>query len=145
MNLIDANILLYAYDESSDHHHAAAEFLRAELSGSQPVGFAWSAILGFLRIGTNSRAFTNPMTIQEACAHVSSWLERPMATILDPTHQHWELLSKLLVESQAGGNLVTDAHLAALALEHGATVCSSDQDFSRFPSLSWTNPLRKAP
>ncbi len=141
MILVDANILLYAYNSKADQHCSARAFWESSLSTPQPVGLAWSTILAFLRIGTNPRVFEHPMTIAEACGHVSGWLERPMLQIIDPTSRHWEVLQRLLVHFQAPANLVPDAHLAALAIEHGATLYSADQGFARFGDLSWRNPL----
>ncbi len=141
MILVDANILLYAYDTGSSFHEGALGFWERRLSAPETVGIAWPTIVAFLRIGTNPRVFARPMDLKEACGHVSEWLERPMVRILDPTPAHWEVLGRLLVGAQAGANLVPDAHLAALAVEHGATLCSSDQDFSRFKGLAWQNPL----
>jgi toxin-antitoxin system PIN domain toxin len=139
--LVDANLLLYAYDAASPQHRAARLFWERSLSEPDPVRLAWSTILAFLRIGTNPRALAQPMTIEEACAHVSSWLERPMVDLLEPTSRHWDMLGRLLVTSQSTANLVSDAHLAALAIEHGATLCTTDRDFARFEGLSWRNPL----
>lgn len=141
MMLVDANILLYAYHAGSPLHREARSFWEARLSEPEPVGLAWATVLAFLRIGTNPRVFERPMTMEEACQHVSAWLQRPMVRLLQPTQRHWEVLRRLLAGSQASGNLVADAHLAATAVEHGAMLCSTDQDFSRFEGLSWKNPL----
>jgi len=140
--LVDANLLLYAYDSSSGQHQRARLWWEARLSEPEPVRLAWATILAFVRIGTNPRALRAPLTIEEACGHVTTWLERPMVDLLEPTGRHLELLRRLLVQGQATANLVADAHLAALAIEHGATLCSSDEDFSRFRGLTWTNPIR---
>ncbi len=116
-------------------------FWEKRLSEPEPVGLAWASVLAFLRIGTNPRAFENPMTVDEACTHIAAWLRRPLVQMLEPTSRHWEILHRLLVGSQAPANLVPDADLAALAVEHGATLCSTDRDFSRFEDVSWHNPL----
>jgi hypothetical protein len=105
------------------------------------LGLPWLTILAFLRIGTNPRAFPNPLTIAEAVSIVAEWFEQPGVRVVEPTEGHWATLAPLLIRAQIKGPLVTDAHLAALAIEHGATLCSSDGDFSRFPSLRWSNPL----
>jgi hypothetical protein len=139
--LVDANILLYAYDPSSQRHEAARRWLEEVLSGPEPVGVAWMALLAFLRIGTSSRAFSIPFSLEEAVTIVSEWLERPMVAILNPGERHWEILRNLLVTAQARGPLAMDAHLAALAIEHGATLCTTDRDFTRFPGLRFSNPL----
>jgi toxin-antitoxin system PIN domain toxin len=140
--LVDANLILYAYDTSSAAHEPARAWWQRCLSEPEPVRLAWATILAFLRIGTNPRALRWPMTIEEATEHVATWLERPMVAVLEPTERHLLLLRRLLVQGQATANLVADAHLAALAMEHGATLCSTDADFSRFRGLAWTNPLR---
>ena len=142
MILVDANILLYAYDSSSPEHAKARTWWERRLSLPEPILLAWVTLLAFIRIGTNSRALRTPMTIEEACGHVASWLDRPMVRFAEPTEQHWAVLSRLLIDEHASANLVTDAHLAALAMEHGATLASSDRDFKRFPGLRWEDPLR---
>jgi toxin-antitoxin system PIN domain toxin len=141
MILIDANLLLYAYDASSPQHQRAHTWLTSVLVGPQPVRFAWMSLLAFLRIGTDSRIFTRPLTIAEAEAAVASWLALPAVAILDPGERHWTILSGLLRAAQARAALVMDAHLAALAIEHGVTLCTSDSDFSRFPAVRLLNPL----
>jgi len=141
MILIDANLLLYAYNKSSEHQVRAREWLEDMFSKPQPVRLAWVTIVTFLRIGTSSRAYPHPLTNKQANDIVSSWLIQPSVDILSPGEGHWEILSGLLNKSQALGSLVTDAHLAALAIEHGAILCTSDQDFTRFSGLQWKNPL----
>lgn len=141
MTLIDANLLLYAYNSSSEHHHRARGWLEEVLSKPEPVRLAWVSILAFLRIGTNSRAFESPLSTAEAISIVSEWLAQPALAILDPGERHWTILKDLLPQAQARGPLVMDAHLAALALEHGAILCTSDRDFARFPGLQMVNPL----
>jgi len=139
--LVDANLLLYAYYPKAEQHAASREWLEAALAGPRLVRFAWLTLWGFLRIATNPRVFERPLSNAEAAAAVSSWLEQPVAGILEPGERHWELLRGLLHEGQASGPLVMDAALAALAIEHGATLCSVDRDFARFPDLKWMNPL----
>jgi hypothetical protein len=139
--LIDANILLYAEDASSNFNYSARRWLDKQLSGSDSVCFCWSVISAYLRISTNLRIYDNPLRIDEAIERVSSWLEQPCARIIAPTEAHWEIFSKLLLTGQAYANLVPDAHLAALAIEYGCTLYSSDRDFARFKGLKWRNPL----
>jgi toxin-antitoxin system PIN domain toxin len=139
--LVDANLLLYAYNPSFDRHQEAREWLEGVLSRSDPVCLAWATILAFLRIATNPRAFEYPLSIEEAILIVSDWLELPTVTILEPGNRHWAVLTELLSQTQVRGSTVMDAHLAALAIEHGAVLCTSDRDFARFPNLRMLNPL----
>ena len=141
----EVNLLLYAYDASSEHHGRARAWLEDVLSGSDPVGLAWVTLLAFLRISTNPRALVRPLSLAEATAIVSSWLVQPCVSLLAPGDRHWELLSGLLEPAQARGPIVMDAHLAALALEHGAVLASNDRDFSRFEGLRTLNPLAGEP
>jgi toxin-antitoxin system PIN domain toxin len=141
MIVADANLLLYAYNPSAPQHEKAKRWLEQTVAGPEMLGLPWSTILAFLRIGTNPRAFPSPLTIGEAVSIVAEWLEQPGVRVIEPAEGHWAALSPLLIRAQIKGPLVTDAHLAALAIEHGATLCSSDGDFSRFPLLRWSNPL----
>ncbi|MGI8425050.1 MAG: type II toxin-antitoxin system VapC family toxin [Actinomycetota bacterium] len=141
MKVVDANLLLYAYDSGSSFHPAARSFWESCLSDPEPVGLSGQTLSAFVRIGTNPRAFANPMTLEEACSHVDEWLARPMVRFLSETERHWPVFRRLLLEGQASGNLVSDAHLAAVAIENGAELHSTDNDFSRFPGLRWQNPL----
>lgn len=141
MILVDANLLLYAYHPRAEQHETSRAWLEAALSGPEPVRFAWLMLWAFLRIGTNRRVFEHPLSTAEAEAAVSSWLAQPNAGILEPGEQHWDILRGLVRESQAAGPLVMDAVIAAIALEHGATLCTTDGDFSRFSGLKWTNPV----
>ncbi len=142
MRLIDANLLLYAYNPSFSAHAAARAWLEATLSAPEPVGLAWVTLVAYVRIGTNPRAFPDPLTLSEAVAHVDSWLALPCVQVVNAGPRHWEILRGLLPAAQARGNLATDAHLAAIALEHGALLCSTDRDFARFQGLRFTNPLQ---
>lgn len=142
MILVDANLLLHAYNTRSTDHHTARAWLEAVLSGSDLVRFAWLTLWAFLRIATNPRVFENPLSMDEAETLVSSWLAQPVAGIAEPGDRHWDILRELAREGQTSGPLVMDAALAAIAVEHGATLCTTDRDFARFDGLSWTNPLR---
>ena len=141
MTLIDANLLLYAFDLSSLHHRTARHWLETTLSKPEPVALSWAPILAFLRIGTNPRLLQRPIAMATAAALVSQWLARPTVTVLSPGDRHLEILNRFLIEGQTQGPLVTDAHLAGLAIEHGATSASVDRDFARFPGLRFFNPL----
>jgi uncharacterized protein len=141
VTLIDANLLLYAFDLSSTHHQPARNWLETTLSKPEPVALSWAIILAFLRIGTTPRLLERPLAMATAAGVVSEWLARPTVTILNPGDRHWEILSRFLIDGQAQGPLVTDAHLAALAVEHGATIATVDRDFARFPGLRFINPL----
>jgi uncharacterized protein len=141
MTLVDANLLLYAYNTSFPAHEKARRWLETLLSSGEPVRLAWTTVIAFLRIATNPRAFPQPLLIEEAIAIVTGWFEQPLSGILEPGEDHWAILSDLLASAQVQGPLVTDAHLAALAIEHGALLASSDADFRRFPNLRFHNPL----
>jgi toxin-antitoxin system PIN domain toxin len=139
--LVDANILLYAEDAASPMHESARLWWDEQLSGSDNLCLSWPVLTAFLRIGTNRRVFSNPLTLAEAVERVQSWLDQPCTRIITPTERHWVIFRELLEKGQAAANLVPDAHLAALAMEYGCVLCSTDSDFSRFPSLKWRNPL----
>jgi toxin-antitoxin system PIN domain toxin len=139
--LVDANLLLYAYHPRAEQHRSSRAWLEAAFSGPELVRFAWLTLWAFLRIGTNARVFERPLTSFEAEAVVSSWLAQPNAGILEPGERHWEILCGLVREGQTVGPLLMDAVIAAIALEHGATLCTTDRDFSRFAGLRLMNPL----
>ncbi len=141
MTLADVNLLLYAYDASAQHHERARPWLQARLSGVETFGFAWATLLAFVRLVTNPRVFESPLRVDEALDIVDAWLGAPCTTVLHPGPRHAVLLRQLLEPLGTAGNLTTDAHLAALALEHDAELYSADADFSRFPGLRWSNPL----
>jgi len=141
VKLPDLNLLLYAIDEGSPLHPPAREWLEATLSGTEEVAFAWIVLLGFLRLATNPRVFEEPMSVEEALEAMDGWLAQPVARMVNPTPRHATLLSGLLQPHGAAGNLVSDAHLAALAIEHDAELCSHDRDFGRFDGLRWLDPL----
>lgn len=143
MILVDANLLLYAYHPSARQHEASRAWLEATLSGQDLVRFAWLTLWAFLRIGTNPRVFERPLAAPEAEAVISSWLAQPTVGILEPGERHWEILRGLVREGQTTGPLIMDAVVAAIALEHGALLCTTDRDFSRFANLKWINPLER--
>jgi toxin-antitoxin system PIN domain toxin len=142
MILVDANILLYAEDQLSPRHVKARTWWDATLSGESPVCLCWTVLGAFIRIGTSPRVFDRPLSLDQAMSRVQSWLDQPCTRIVGPTERHWHVFQKMLSEGQAVANLVTDAHLAALAVEHGCELVSADSDFSRFPGIQWRNPLR---
>ncbi|MDQ3767740.1 MAG: PIN domain-containing protein [Actinomycetota bacterium] len=141
MILIDANILLYAYNTSSPQYEAAKSWFEGALGGTETIRFALVSLLAFVRISTNPRAFVRPLATPEAIGIVDLWLNLPQTDLARPTEQHWTLLDQLVRSGQARGAMVTDAHLAALALEYGATLHTTDRDFARFPELRFVNPL----
>jgi uncharacterized protein len=141
MILVDANLLLYAEDQDSVHHEAARSWWDAQLSGASPVCFCWTVLSAYIRIGTNPRVFERPLTLRRALTRVQSWLDQPVTRLIHATERHWTVLQECLASGQAVGNLVTDAHLAALAIQHGCTLMSTDTDFAKFPRVRWVNPL----
>lgn len=138
----DTNLLLYAVDASSPQHARASHWLDGVMSGAEPVGLSWTVLLGFVRISTNGRILERPLTIEEATDVVDLWLRQPVTSIVEPGERHWAILQELLRGAGRGGNLTTDAHLAALCIERGATLASADADFTRFNGLRFVNPLR---
>jgi toxin-antitoxin system PIN domain toxin len=139
--VVDANLLLYAYDPDSARHDVSRRWLENALSGADMVRFTWLTLWAFIRISTNSRVFAQPLSASEAHDAVTSWLQQPNAGVIEPGDRHLEILGGVLRAGQASGPLVMDAALAAIAIEHGATLCSTDRDFSRFADLDWRNPL----
>ena len=141
MILADANLLLYAYDSQSPFHQKAKSWMEDAFSRPEPFGFSWFTLTAFIRIATNPRVFQHPLSLVDTIAIVDEWLQTANAVILSPGHGHWDILRNYLRESQAAGPLATDAHLAALAVEHGATFHTNDRDFSRFNDLKLVFPL----
>ena len=141
MKVLDLNVLLYAINRDSPRHAEAGAWLEAVMSGEETVGIPWVVVLGFIRIATNRRIFPRPMSTDDARLVVDGWFARDAVVALNPGDEHWRILSDLLAGTGSGGNLTTDSHLAALAIEHGAELCSTDADFARFPHLQWVNPL----
>lgn len=143
--LVDANILLFAVDQQSRGHPTARQWLESVLNGPRRVGFPWLSLTAFVRISTNPRAYADPLSTERAWSHVTGWLAAEPAWIPAPTERHADVLGQLLVHHQLTGNMVTDAQVAALAIEHGLTVCSADTDFARFTEITWENPLDGGP
>lgn len=141
MNLVDANLLLYSVDTTSPFHPAAYAWLDAQLNGSSPVALPWISLVAFVRISTNPRAASAPLAPADAMDIIDAWLEYEVAWTPSPGSRHQPLFAELVRRHQLTANLVSDAHVAALAIEHGLTVCSVDTDFARFPELRWINPL----
>ena len=141
MILVDANLLLYAEDSLSHFHEPACQWWDQQLSGSGTVCLCWQVINAFIRISTHPKLFRTPLSLEEANATVNGWMQQPCLRLIHATDEHWFYLQKMLISSQARGNLVSDAHLAALAMEHGCVLCSTDKDFALFEGLSWENPV----
>lgn len=141
MILVDANLLIYAYTSSFPQHPAAREWLDQQINGSARVGLPWASLLAFLRITTSPRMFSHPLPMSKAWAQIEVWLECETVWVPAPTERHRSVLENVLIQREVYGNLVPDAHLAALAIEHGLTLCSADGDFARFANLKWHNPI----
>jgi uncharacterized protein len=141
VRLADVNLLLYAVDSMSPRHERARRWLDERLNGTEQVAFTWSTINGFLRLVTRRASASSPLDLVMAFDYVQAWLARPQVVVVDPTDRHLGLMRDLLEPLGTAGNLVTDAHLAALAIEHGAILESSDHDFGRFRGLRWLDPL----
>lgn len=141
MILLDANLLIYAVNADSPMHRQARSWLESALSGNEAIGFSWIVLLAFLRLTTRPGLFRLPLSAEAAFDLADQWLDRPCAAIVVPGPRHVKLLRELLLPSGTAGNLTSDAHLAALAIEHGAELCSTDADFARFKGLKWRNPL----
>lgn len=141
MQLVDLNILLYAINSDSPNHDAAKRWVEETIGGVDTVAIPWVVILGFLRLSTSRQVFAIPLRPEQAVAVVESWLSRPNVIALSPGRDHWRILKSLIGRTGTAGNLTTDAHLAAVAIEHGCQLCSTDADFGRFAQLDWINPL----
>ena len=142
MIVVDLNLLLYAINEDAADHGAARAWWERVLAGDEPVGLPWTVVLGFLRIATHPRVFPSPLSAAQALDLMDEWLDRPPVRIAEPGTAHWRIFRQLLDQLGTAGNLTSDAHLAAIAIEHGASLCSTDNDFSRFPAVHWIDPLR---
>lgn len=141
MIILDANILLYAYDGSSSLHEKARSWVEQVFSEETPVGLPWQTVCAFLRITTNAKLPGERFTIKEAAQIVDQWMKQPNIWFLAPGDEHWPLFRQMIMEGQAQGPLATDAQLAAITIEHGGVLHTTDRDFSRFPGLRWINPL----
>lgn len=139
--LVDANLLLYAADGASPFHETCARWLEGALNGNRRVGLPWPSLVAFVRIATNPRAAAQPLQPSEAWGFVEDWLAAPSAWVPTPTTRHAAVLGALIRTHHVGADLVADAHLAALAIEHGLAICSADSDFARFPEVRWHNPV----
>lgn len=140
MQLVDANVLLYAVNRDAPHHRAARRWLDGALAGSEVVALPWIVVLAFLRLSTHPRVFPHPLTVDQAVGVVEQWLAQPGALVVEPTQRHLSLLAGLLSEAGVAANHVNDAHLAALALEHQAALVSFDHDFQRYAGLRHSVP-----
>jgi uncharacterized protein len=139
--LVDANLLLYAKFSDMPQHKRTVIWLEQAVHDGIRIGLPWVSLLAFLRISTNARVYASPLPVSHAWKQVEEWLALPGVWIPHPTDQHPRILGRLLNDANVSGNLVTDAHLAALSLEHGLELCTSDSDFARFPGVRWRNPL----
>ncbi len=141
MRLVDANLLLYASNQDAPQHAAARRWLESALSDDEPLGFAWLVLLAFLRLTTKHGLLPRPLSVAQAWDAIDAWLSYPAAIIVHPTVRHAQVLKELTLALGTGGNVTTDAHLAALAIEHGAEISSRDGDFARFAGVRWRDPL----
>ena len=141
MILVDANLLVYANVADFDQHNQARAWLDGQLAGTGRVGFPWASLVAYVRLVTNPRIFRAPRDAPDAMAQVHRWLDQPSAWVPEPTDRHADVLDRFLAVDGVRGDLVPDAHLAAIAVEHGLTLMSSDSDFARFPGLRWENPI----
>lgn len=141
MIVVDLNLLIYAINADADAHERARRWWDDALSGTEPIGLAWTVVLGFLRLTTNALIMPRPLTSKQAMAILDDWLAQPCVALLEPTDGHWQILKEILAPLGTAGNLTSDGHLAALAIGHGAKLASSDNDFARFQGLRWVNPL----
>ena len=141
MILVDANLLLYTVNRFSGQHASAKKWWDAQLSSVETVALSWQVVQAFVRISSNARLFKCALTLDEAIECVQSWLDQPCVRILQPTENHWKFFQQMLRAGHATANLVSDAHLAALAVEHNCVLHSTDTDFARFRGLKWKNPI----
>ena len=141
MIVLDANLLLYAYDSECAEHEKAHSWLETVFSGQEPIGLPWQTISAFLRIHTNSRLPGDRFTTEEAVRVIDEWMDLPQVRLLVPGERHWGLFRQMLLEGKVRGPLATDAELAALTIEYGGVLHTTDRGFARFPGLRWVNPL----
>lgn len=140
MKIVDLNVLLYVVNEDAPHHDRVAAWWQGALNGDETIGLAWIVVSGFLRVSTHRRVFPQPLSAEDAALQIDDWLALDVISLVTETREHWRTLRSLLAETGVAGNLMTDAHLAALAITRGATLASCDADFARFPGLRWENP-----
>jgi toxin-antitoxin system PIN domain toxin len=141
MILPDLNLILHAYNREARYHTQAKQWWEGTLSSPRVLGLCWVVMLGFIRLSTLRSVFREPLPVSVACGEVRAWLAQPQVIILEPGRRHASIVFDFLEKLGTAGNLTTDAHLAALAVEHQCELCSTDADFARFPGLQWTNPL----
>ena len=141
MILVDANLLIYAVNKDLPQHRPARAWWEGALSGTGGVGLPWVSLMAFMRVCTNPRIFESPLNPEQATGFIDEWLDRPNVSTVAPGPAHWAILKSLVRDAGTAGNLTTDAHIAALALEHGYTICSADNDFKRFSGVTHINPL----
>jgi toxin-antitoxin system PIN domain toxin len=139
--VVDANLLVYAYNTGSPHYRESRQWLEEVFSGIEPVGLPWQSIAAFLRVTTNPRLHGQQYSLKEAVGTIEDWMAQPNVRILTPTDNHWEQFRRMIVEGQSPGALISDAELAALTVEYGGVLYTADRDFARFPGLRWNNPL----
>jgi toxin-antitoxin system PIN domain toxin len=139
--VLDANVLLYAYDSDSDKHAKARVWVEEVFSGASPVGLPWQTVSAFMRIVTNPGLAGKRFTLVEVVEIVDQWVKQPNVRLLGPGDNHWSFLRQMIVDGQVRGPLITDAQLAALTVEYGGVLHTTDRDFSRFPGLRWKNPI----
>ena len=144
MKIVDLNVLLYAVNPDAPQHDRIVEWWEDALNGDETIGLAWAVVVGFLRVSTNPRIFPDPLPSEDAIAQIDTWLALDVVSLVTETGEQWPMLRALLADAGVAGNLAADAHLAALAVTHGATLVSCDGDFARFGRLRWENPLRYA-
>lgn len=142
IKLVDANVLLFASDVEAIEHRTSTEWLDEALAGSETVAFPWASLIAYMRISTHPAVFASPNSISQARTMVSGWLDSPPSTVLDPGPRHLDFLTRCIEDAGRAGALVSDAHIAALALEHGADIVSFDHDFARFDGVRWIRPGR---
>jgi toxin-antitoxin system PIN domain toxin len=143
--LVDVNLLIYAVDSDSPQHAKARRWLEQTLSGDTPVGLAWPVVLAFLRVTTRAGILRSQLSVERAIGFIDEWLAQPYVTLVAAGDAHWPILKNLLLETGSAGNLTSDAHLAALALENGAAIATADNDFRRFAGLKLVTPLARQP
>jgi uncharacterized protein len=142
VKIIDVNLLVHAVNQSAPEHGAVLAWLEGEINTGSSIGMPWVSLLGFIRLSINPKVVTKPLTVEQALNQVSEWLSLPNVSVIAPSSGHLSRLSSCCKSVRASHNLITDAHLAALALEHNATMVSCDTDFAKFPGLRWINPLQ---